>query len=94
MMKKLVLEIIQALVDQPEDVSVELDPTAKAFITHKSFFGATTRLVVQVGEVPVRVDVRSDVGADLALGEHVRPSIIARDVLIAARGQLEIPEDH
>jgi hypothetical protein len=75
-------------------VAIAVDPNGTGFITHKSFFGATTRLVVQVGEVPVRVDVRSDVGADLALGEHVRPSIIARDVLIAARGQLEIPEDH
>jgi putative spermidine/putrescine transport system ATP-binding protein len=78
---------------RPEDVAIDVDPDGTGFITHKSFFGATTRLVVQVGEIPVRVDVRSDVGADLALGEHVRPRIIARDVLIAARGPLEIPSD-
>jgi putative spermidine/putrescine transport system ATP-binding protein len=78
---------------RPEDVAIEVDPAGKGFITHKSFFGATTRLVVQVGEIPVRVDVRSDVGADLALGEHVRPSIIARDVLVAARGVIDIPND-
>jgi len=78
---------------RPEDVAIEVDPQGSGFITHKSFFGATTRLVVQIGEIPVRVDVRSDVGADLALGEHVRPRIIARDVLVAPRGQVEIPSE-
>ena len=51
---------------RPEDVSVELDPSAKDFVTHRSFLGATTRLIVQVGEIPVRVDVRSDFAADLS----------------------------
>ena len=78
---------------RPEDVAIEVDPSGDGFITHKSFFGATTRLVVQVGEIPVRVDVRSDVGADLALGEHVRPSIIARDVLVASRSQVIIASE-
>jgi putative spermidine/putrescine transport system ATP-binding protein len=78
---------------RPEDVAIAVDPAGDGFITHKSFFGATTRLVVQVGEIPVRVDVRSDMGADLSLGEHVRPSIIARDVLVAARGVIDIPTD-
>jgi putative spermidine/putrescine transport system ATP-binding protein len=76
---------------RPEDVAIEADPQGTGFVTHKSFFGSTTRVVVQVGEIRVRVDVRSDVGADLALGDHVRPSIIARDVLVAARGLVAIP---
>lgn len=78
---------------RPEDVAVEVDPQGDGFITHKSFFGAITRLVVQVGEIPVRVDVRSDAGADMALGLHVRPSIIARDVLVASRTAIEIPSE-
>jgi putative spermidine/putrescine transport system ATP-binding protein len=78
---------------RPEDVAVEVDPQGDGFITHKSFFGATTRLVVQVGEIPVRVDVRSDAGADMALGLHVRPSIIARDVLVASRTAIDIPSE-
>ena len=78
---------------RPEDVAIEVDAAGEAFITHKSFFGATTRLVVQVGEIPVRVDVRSDVGADIALGTHVRASIIARDVLVAPRGVVVIADE-
>jgi len=78
---------------RPEDVAIEVDAAGDGFITHKSFFGATTRLVVQVGEISVRVDVRSDVGADIALGTHVRPSIIARDVLVAPRGALVIADE-
>ena len=78
---------------RPEDVAIEVDAAGEGFITHKSFFGATTRLVVQVGEISVRVDVRSDVGADIALGTHVRPSIIARDVLVAPRGALVIADE-
>jgi len=38
-----------------------------------------------VGEISVRVDVRSDQGADIELGTHVRPRVIARDVLVAPR---------
>jgi putative spermidine/putrescine transport system ATP-binding protein len=78
---------------RPEDIAVVIDPQGDGFITHKSFFGATTRLVVQVGEIPVRVDVRSDVGEDMALGQHVRPSIIARDVLVASRTAITIPTE-
>jgi len=70
---------------RPEDVGIEVDPAGSAFVTHKSFLGATTRLVVQVGEIPVRVDVRSDFAADVELGTRVRPSVIARDVLVAPR---------
>src|SRR5665213_2577667 len=70
---------------RPEDFGVEIDPNGKGFVTHKSFLGATTRLVVQVGEISVRVDVRSDQGADIELGTHVTPKVIARDVLVAPR---------
>ncbi len=70
---------------RPEDFGIEVDPDGKGFVTHKSFLGATTRLVVQVGEISVRVDVRSDQGADIELGTHVRPRVIARDVLVAPR---------
>lgn len=78
---------------RPEDVAIAVDPDGNGFVTHKSFFGATTRLVVQVEEIPVRVDVRSDVGADLALGQHVRVSINARDVLVASRSQIVILDE-
>ncbi|MGH9020613.1 MAG: ABC transporter ATP-binding protein [Acidimicrobiales bacterium] len=70
---------------RPEEISVSVDPAGKGFVTHKSFFGATTRLVVQVGEVPVRVDVRSDLVADLELGARVDVTVVARDVLVAPR---------
>ena len=70
---------------RPEDIAIDVDPQGSGFITRKSFLGAMTRLVVQVGEIPVRVDVRSDKASDIELGTHVRPSIVARDVLIAPR---------
>lgn len=70
---------------RPEDVAIELAPDGTGFVTRKSFLGAMTRLVVQFGEVPVRVDVRSDKASEIDLGQRVRPSIIARDVLIAPR---------
>jgi autonomous glycyl radical cofactor GrcA len=54
-------------------------------VTHRSFLGATTRLVVQVGEIPVRVDVRSETAADIELGTHVSVNVISRDVLVAPR---------
>ena len=47
-----------------------------------------TRLVVQVGEISVRVDLRSDLASDIDLGTHVRLSIVARDVLVAARREV------
>ena len=70
---------------RPEDLTIEVDPDAKDFVIHKSFLGATTRLVVQVGEIPVRVDVRSDIAVDIELGTRVRPTIISSDVLVASR---------
>jgi putative spermidine/putrescine transport system ATP-binding protein len=70
---------------RPEDIAIELDPEGAGFVTRKSFLGAMTRLVVQVGEVPVRVDVRSERATEIELGQRVRPSIIARDVLVAPR---------
>ena len=78
------LDDVDALL-RPEDIAIDLDPAGKGFVTHRSFLGATTRLVVQVGEIPVRVDVRSEVGADIELGTRVRPVVISRDVLIAPR---------
>jgi len=75
---------IDALI-RPEEVEVEVDPSASGFVTHKSFFGATTRIIVQLGDVSVRVDVRSDIAADIELGTHVRPTFVARDVLVAPR---------
>jgi putative spermidine/putrescine transport system ATP-binding protein len=70
---------------RPEDVAVEVDPDAPDMVIHKSFLGATTRLIVQVGEVPVRVDLRSDVAIEIELGTRVRPRVIAADVLVAPR---------
>jgi putative spermidine/putrescine transport system ATP-binding protein len=70
---------------RPEEIVIDVDPAGGGFVTHKSFFGATTRLVVQVGEMPIRVDVRSDLATDIELGTHVRPRVVARDVLIAPR---------
>ncbi len=70
---------------RPEDIAIDVDPDGKGFVTRKSFLGAMTRLVVQVGDITVRVDVRSDRAPEFELGTHVRPSIVARDVLIAPR---------
>jgi putative spermidine/putrescine transport system ATP-binding protein len=78
------LEAVDALL-RPEDITIEIDPAGKGFVTHRSFLGATTRLVVQVGEVSVRVDVRSEVGAEIELGTHVHLKVISRDVLVAPR---------
>jgi len=70
---------------RPEDVAVDLDENAREFVTHRSFLGATTRLTVQVGESSVRVDVRSDIASEIEPGTRVRPKVIARDILVAAR---------
>lgn len=77
---------------RPEDFALEIDPQGRGFVTHKSFLGATTRLVVQVGETPVRIDVRSDQGENLELGTHVTVKVIARDVLIAPRVAPDTPK--
>ena len=76
---------------RPEDLAITADPSGVGFVTHKSFLGATTRLVVQVGETLVRVDVRSDEGEDLAFGARVNIKVIARDVLVAPRVAPETP---
>ncbi len=83
-------ETVDALL-RPEDVSIEVDPAGKGFVTHRSFLGATTRLVVQVGEIPVRVDVRSELGAEIELGTRVTPAVISRDVLVAPRIAAKVP---
>ena len=70
---------------RPEEVSVEVDPQGWGFVTAKNFLGATTRLSVQVGEVTVLVDTRSDLATEIDLGTRVRPSVSARDVLVAPR---------
>jgi putative spermidine/putrescine transport system ATP-binding protein len=84
------LEAIDALL-RPEDISIEVNPAGKGFVTHRSFLGATTRMVVQVGEISVRVDVRSEVAADIELGTHVEVKVISRDVLIAPRQLDKVP---
>lgn len=68
---------------RPEEIAIEVDSDGNGFVTRKSFLGAMTRLVVQVGEISVRVDVRSDRASDFDLGTHVRTKIVARDVLVA-----------
>ncbi len=73
---------------RPEDISLDVDGEGQGFVTRKSFLGAMTRLVVQVGEIPVRVDVRSDRASEIDLGTRVRLSIVARDILIAPRRPL------
>jgi putative spermidine/putrescine transport system ATP-binding protein len=78
---------------RPEDIAIEVDPDGKGFVTRKSFLGAMTRLVVQIGEISVRVDVRSDVGSDIELGSHVRASIVARDVLVAPRKEVVVSDE-
>jgi putative spermidine/putrescine transport system ATP-binding protein len=73
---------------RPEDVAIDVDPGGKGFVTHRSFLGSTTRLTVQIGEIPIRVDLRTDVAADIDLGTHVTPRFISRDVLIAPRADV------
>ena len=70
---------------RPEDVTIDVAPDGPGFVTRKSFLGAMTRLTVQIGEIPIRVDLRSDRAAEIELGDRVRTTIIARDVLIASR---------
>jgi putative spermidine/putrescine transport system ATP-binding protein len=70
---------------RPEDVAIDIDRDAPAFVIHRSFLGATTRLVVQYGEIPIRADIRSEVAADIELGTHVFLRVISRDVLVAPR---------
>ncbi len=70
---------------RPEDVAVTVDPGGQGFVTRKSFLGAMTRLVVQVGDINLRVDVRSDVGSEIDLGTRVALRVVARDVLVAPR---------
>lgn len=70
---------------RPEDLAIEVNRDGKGFVTHRSFLGATTRLVVQVGEIPVRVDIRSETAAEIELGNHVNLRVISRDVLVAPR---------
>jgi putative spermidine/putrescine transport system ATP-binding protein len=70
---------------RPEDLAARPDPTSTAFVTHRSFLGATTRLTVLVDGTPVRVDVRSDAAADFEPSTRVALSVVARDVLVAAR---------
>ena len=84
------LDAIDALL-RPEDIAIDIDPAGKGFVTHRSFLGATTRMVVQVGEIPVRVDVRSEIAADIELGTHVDVKVISRDVLIAPRQADKVP---
>jgi putative spermidine/putrescine transport system ATP-binding protein len=73
---------------RPEDVTIEVDAEGQGFVTRKSFLGAMTRLVVQIGEIPVRVDLRSDRANEIDLGTRVRISVVARDILIAPRKPL------
>jgi putative spermidine/putrescine transport system ATP-binding protein len=75
---------------RPEDIAIDVTEDGKGFVTRKSFLGAMTRLVVQVGDLSVRVDVRSDVGSDIELGTRVQPRIVARDVLVASRKETVI----
>lgn len=70
---------------RPEEIAIEVNPDGRGFVTRKSFLGAMTRLVVQVQDISMRVDVRSTLASDIELGAHVDVSIVARDVLIAPR---------
>ncbi len=76
---------------RPEDVTIDVDPTGDGFVTRKSFLGAMTRLVVQIGEIPIRVDLRSDRASEIELGTRVRVSVVARDILIAPREPIVEP---
>jgi putative spermidine/putrescine transport system ATP-binding protein len=68
---------------RPEDVSLTPDPHGPGQVVRQSFLGATTRLVVQIGESSLRVDVRSDAAGDYPMGSRVTPRVVARDVLVA-----------
>ncbi len=68
---------------RPEDVALTPDPNGVGQVIRQSFLGATTRLVVAVGESMLRVDVRSDAVAEFPVGTRVAPRVVARDVLVA-----------
>jgi putative spermidine/putrescine transport system ATP-binding protein len=67
---------------RPEDLDVVVNPNGLGVITHRSFFGATTRVGVGVAGTNLRVDVRSAQADDLTLGTRVDVSVNARDVLV------------
>ena len=68
---------------RPEDVALSPDSNGVGQVVRQSFLGATTRLVVAVGESMLRVDVRSDAVGDFPVGTRVTPRVVARDVLVA-----------
>jgi ABC-type Fe3+/spermidine/putrescine transport system ATPase subunit len=70
---------------RPEDLEILAAPNGLGVITHRSFFGSTTRLQVGVGGVTVKVDVRSSAAEVFDIGERVDVLVSARDVLVTER---------
>ncbi|HEY1825915.1 MAG TPA: ABC transporter ATP-binding protein [Acidimicrobiales bacterium] len=67
---------------RPEDLDVRVNPGGLGVVSHRSFFGATTRITVGLGGATLKIDVRSSEADELALGTRVDVSVTARDVLV------------
>ena len=81
-------EMLQGLLDalvRPEDLALERDDQGAGVVRHVSFLGATSRLDVVVADQSVKVDVASAAVGTWPLGARVRVSVVARDVVVAAR---------
>ncbi len=70
---------------RPEDLEVRESPDGLGIVTHRFFFGATTRLQVGIGGVTVKIDVRSSAAASFEIGTRVDVLVHARDVLVTER---------
>jgi putative spermidine/putrescine transport system ATP-binding protein len=70
---------------RPEDLDVRQAPDGLGVVTHRFFFGATTRLQVGVVGASVKIDIRSSVADAFEIGTRVDVLVSARDVLVTER---------
>jgi putative spermidine/putrescine transport system ATP-binding protein len=67
---------------RPEDFELHADPDGAGVVTHRSFLGSTVRLEVLLGNLSLKVDVRSDRAADIDLSTRVNVRLQAADILL------------
>ena len=70
---------------RPEDLEVQEAADGLGIVTHRFFFGPTTRLQVGVGGVNVKIDIRSSVAEVFEVGTRVDVLVHARDILVTER---------
>ncbi len=67
---------------RPEDFELSVDPDGQGTVVHRSFLGSTVRLEVLLGDLTLKVDVRSDHAADIDLSTRVDVRLRASDILL------------